>query len=124
MSNSPASAAKIAWSLAILLASATAGILVDWRAPGLSRYARDSMMRLRGPLPLPEDIAIVAIDEASIAHFGRFPWSRQVVARTIDALASAHPKVIALDVLVTDPTVQDDDETLARSIGKAGNVVV
>ena len=59
-----------------------------------------------------------------MARFGRFPWSRQVIARTIDALAAAHPKVIALDVLFTDPTTQEDDESLARSIGRAGNVVV
>src|SRR5450759_3079212 len=86
-------AAKIAWSLAIVLAAASAGILVDWQAPG-------------------------------IARFGRFPWSRQVIARTIDALAAARPEVIALDVLFTDPTTQEDDDNLARSIGHAGNVVV
>src|SRR5947208_9054080 len=81
-------------------------------------------MRARGPLPVPEDVAIVAIDEPSIARFGRFPWSRHVIARTIDVLAATHPKVIAIDVLFTDPTTQDDDETLARSIGRAANVVV
>jgi CHASE2 domain-containing sensor protein len=47
-----------------------------------------------------------------------------VIARTIDALAAAKPKVIALDVLITDPTTQEDDDNLARSIGRAGNVVV
>ena len=124
MPHTRASAAKIAWSLAILLASASAGILVEWRAPGLGRYATDWLMRVRGPLPVPEDIAIVAIDEVSMARFGRFPWSRQVIARTIDSLAAAHPKVIALDVLFTDPTTQEDDDNLARSIGRAGNVVV
>ncbi len=104
--------------------SAAVGVLVDWNAPGVSRYARDWLVRARGPLPVPDDIAIVAIDEASMARFGRFPWNRQVIARTIDALAAVHPKVIALDVLMTDPTVQEDDDMLARSIGRAGNVVV
>ncbi len=84
--------AKIAWRLAIVLASASAGVLVDWKAPGISRYTRDWLVRARGPLPVPDDIAIVAIDEDSMARFGRFPWSRQVIARTIDALAAAHPK--------------------------------
>ena len=63
--------------------------------------------------------AIVAIDEASVARFGRFPWSRHVIARTIDAIAADRPKVIALDVLFTDPTSQEDDDALARSIGRA-----
>ena len=116
--------AKIAWMIAIVAVSAAVGVLVDWNAPGVSRYARDWLVRARGPLPVPDDIAIVAIDEASMARFGRFPWNRQVIARTIDALAAAHPKVIALDILMTDPTVQEDDDMLARSIGRAGNVVV
>ena len=124
MSTTRARAAKIAWSLAIVVAAASTGILVDWQAPGIGRYTRDWLVRARGPLPVPDDIAIVAIDESSMALFGRFPWSRQVIARTIDALAAARPKVIALDVLFTDPTTQEDDDNLARSIGRAGNVVV
>ncbi len=124
MSTTRTRAAKIAWSLAIIVAAAATGILVDWQAPGIGRYTRDWLMRARGPLPVPEELAIVAIDEASMARFGRFPWSRQVIARTIDALSAARPKVIALDVLFTDPTTQEDDDNLARSIGHAGNVVV
>jgi PAS domain S-box-containing protein len=124
MSITRTRAAKIAWTTVIVLAAASTGVLVDWQAPGIGRYARDWLMRARGPLPVPEDIVIVAIDETSMARFGRFPWSRQVIARTIDALAAARPKVIALDVLFTDPTTQEDDDNLARSIGRAGNVVV
>jgi PAS domain S-box-containing protein len=117
-------AGKIAWTLAIIAVSASLGMFVDWRAAGIGRYTRDWLMRARGPLPEPDDIAIVAIDEQSIARFGRFPWSRQVMARAIDAVAAAQPKVIAVDVLFSDPTTQEDDDALARSIGRAGNVVV
>ena len=115
---------KIAWSLAIIFVSAALGVAVSWRTPGIGRYTQDWLMRARGPLPPPDDIAIVAIDETSIARFGRFPWSRQVMARTIDALVADRPKVIGLDVLFSDPTNPEDDDSLARSIGKAGNVVV
>jgi signal transduction histidine kinase/CHASE2 domain-containing sensor protein len=108
----------------IVVVSAAFGMLVDWRAPGINRYAKDWLMRERGPLPVPSDIAIVAIDEKSMATFGRFPWSRQVLAKTIDALSGYGPKVIAVDVLFPDPTNQGDDEALARSIGHAGNVVL
>jgi PAS domain S-box-containing protein len=119
-----ARAAAVASTLAILLVSAGLGLWVDWHAPGLARYAQDWLMRARGPLPVPDDIAIVAIDEPSMARFGRFPWSRQVMARTIDAIAADKPKVIAINVLFTDPTTQEDDDLLARSIGRAGNVVL
>ena len=46
------------------------------------------------------------------------------MASTIDAVAAGQPKAIALDVLFSDATNQESDETLARSIGRAGNVVV
>ena len=85
---------------------------------------RDWMIRARGPLPAPDDIAIVAIDEPSIARFGRFPWPRALSARAIDAIAAAQPKAIAVDVLYADPTSETDDSALARSIQQAGNVVV
>lgn len=106
------------------LVSASLGTLVDWRAPGMSRYAKDWLMRERGTLPVPDGITIVAIDEKSIAELGRFPWPREILAKTIDVLSGYDPKVIALDVLFPDPTSQEEDATLARSIARAGNVVV
>ena len=124
MATSAGKRRKMAGTLAIIVVSATFGMLVDWRAAGISLDGRDSLVRARGPLPAPDDIAIVAIDEPSIARFGRFPWSRLVMARTIDALAAAQPKAIALDVLFADATTQENDESLARAIGRAGNVVV
>src|SRR5947209_19265818 len=90
--------------VAYIALPAVIGILVDWRAPGLERYTRDWLMQARGPLPAPDDIAIVAIDEPSIARFGRFPWPRSLTAKAVDAIAAAEPKVIAVDILYTDPT--------------------
>jgi signal transduction histidine kinase/CHASE2 domain-containing sensor protein len=111
-------------TLAILSVSAAVGLWVVWHAPGLARYAQDWLMRARGPLAVPDDIVIVAIDEPSMARFGRFPWSRQVIARTIDAIAKDHPKVIAINVLFTDPSTQEEDDVLAKSISRAGNIVL
>src|ERR1035438_10130499 len=95
---------KLAPAVLIVVLSASLGVLVDWRAPGIARYAKDWLMRERGPLPVPTDIAIVAIDEKSIGVFGRFPWPRQVLAKAIDVLRGGDPKVIAVDVLFPDPT--------------------
>lgn len=108
----------------IVIISALLGTFVSWRAPGIDQYMRDWMMRARGPLPIPDDIAIVAIDEPSIARFGRFPWSRSLSAQAIDAIAAAQPKAIAVDVLYSDPTSEGDDSALSRSIHQPGNVVV
>ncbi|HEY3836700.1 MAG TPA: CHASE2 domain-containing protein [Bryobacteraceae bacterium] len=115
---------KLLPALLIAALSASLGMLLDWRAPGLDRYARDWLMQRRGPLPVPSDIAIAAIDEKSIKAFGRFPWPRQVMAKAIDTLKAAGPKIIAADVLFVDPTDETNDAALARSITAAGNVVL
>jgi PAS domain S-box-containing protein len=119
-----AKSANIVSLVAIVVVSALLGMLVCWQATGIDQYIRDWMMRARGPLPGPEDIVIVGIDEPSIARYGRFPWPRALAARAIDAIAAAQPKSIAVDVLYADPTTETDDSALARSIQQAGNVVV
>src|SRR6195256_1393559 len=115
--------AQLGWVAALLLLSAGLGMFVTWRVPGLELYARNWLTRARGPLPVPDDIAIVAIDEASLARFGRYPRRRNLTAQMLDQLATAHPKVISLDVLFSDATSNADDSALASAIAKAGNVV-
>jgi len=112
------------WSLAIIIISTVAGMIVAWRAPGLKLYARDRLMQLRGPLAPPDDLAIIAIDEASIARLGRFPWSRSLTANVLNHLAAAHPKAVALDILYSEPTIKGDDDQLASAIKQVGRVVV
>jgi PAS domain S-box-containing protein len=111
------------WLAALLLLSAGLGMFITWRVPGLDLYARNWLTRARGPLPVPDDIAIVAIDESSLARFGRYPWRRNLTAQMLDQVAAARPKAISLDVLFSDTTNNADDSALASAIAKAGNVV-
>jgi serine/threonine-protein kinase len=48
-------------------------------------------------------IAVIAIDKQSIDNIGRWPWSREVHAKMIDALAGAKAKVIATTVFFSEP---------------------
>src|SRR5215207_587601 len=113
-----------AWVIAIITASAVIAMAVAWRAPGLDLYARDWLMRARGPLAPPDDIVIIGIDEASMARYGRFPWPRRLMAQALDKIGAAGPKAVALDVLYAEPTTPGDDLALAEAISRSGNVVV
>src|SRR5215475_14296491 len=112
------------WLIAIVLASVSIGVGLDWRMPELDLAVRDWLLRSRGKIPPPSEIVIIAIDEASIARLGRFPWPRGLMARGLERISAARPKVIALDVLYSEPTTPSDDQSLATAVARAGNVVV
>ena len=50
-----------------------------------------------------DKIAIIAIDDQSIANIGRWPWSREVHAKMIDKLGAANAKVIGNTIFFFEP---------------------
>jgi len=83
----------------LVLAAAGAGVL-----QGLERAAYD--MGVRASERTPSDrVAVIAIDDTSIANIGRWPWSRDVHARMTDLLAGAGAKVIGNTILFPEPEV-------------------
>ena len=58
--------------IAIILVSAVLGLVIAWLAPGLDRYTRDWLMRARGVLPPPDDIAIVPLTNRASAGMAGF----------------------------------------------------
>jgi eukaryotic-like serine/threonine-protein kinase len=50
-------------------------------------------------------IAVIAIDDTSIANIGRWPWSREVHAKMTDLLAGAKAKVIVNTVFFSEAQV-------------------
>jgi adenylate cyclase len=79
--------------------------ILDWHA------------RLRGPLPAPQNISIVAIDETSLELVGRWPWPRTRTAEIIRRLAEGGAKVIALDILMNEPD-ENSRLVLARTLAE------
>jgi adenylate cyclase len=58
--------------------------------------------RLRGEQPATPEVVVVAIDEASLEQLGRWPWSREVIARFFARLKEAGPRVIGLDIIFAE----------------------
>lgn len=72
-------------------------------------------------------IAIIAIDDQSIANIGRWPWPRDIHAKLIDRLAAAKAKVIVETVFFIEPQVDPGlsfirkIKGLVRPVGDAGS---
>ena len=75
---------------------------------------------------VPDDIIVVAIDEASLDQLGRWPWPRRTHAQLVRRLHAEGAKVIALDILFAEPDRRDPsaDIALVESVREARNVVL
>lgn len=97
------------------------------------------------------DIVLIAVDNRSEDRLGRWPWDRNRMAELIDIVSKGNPAVIGIDIVFAEKQVSpldkilalpeagkelsglnltkvrqacDYDGQLARSIAKAGNVVL
>ena len=104
--------------------------LVAWlsTADSLGRVnhlAQDAGMRLVSR-PAHPDIVIVAIDDASIAAIGRWPWRRALHAELISRLTAQNPRAIGMDVLFNEADLDypEDDLLLTGAIQRSARVVL
>lgn len=75
--------------------------------------------------PVPADPVIVAIDDASIAAIGRWPWPRAVHATLLERLAAARPRAIGVDVIFSEPDPDPhQDALLGQALARAAPVVL
>lgn len=85
------------------------------------------LFRLRGALPSPPEVVVIAQDRASAQALGlpsgSRPWPRALHARAIERLAAHGAAVIAFDFVfgTSDPETDDD---LAAALGRTGCVVL
>lgn len=77
------------------------------------------------PGRLSNQITIVAIDDATIRQYGRWPLPRQAYADLLKAVRPHRPSVVAFDVSFFDPSDRPgDDQALATAIRESGNVIL
>ncbi len=74
--------------------------------------------------PVPDDVVIVAIDDASLQELGRWPWDRSLHARLIRRLTAEGVKAIAIDIVFSEENRvhPEGDRELIDAVADAGNV--
>jgi adenylate cyclase len=68
----------------------------------LELKAFDLRLRARGPIATSEQVSIVAIDEESLEKIGRWPWSRDVMAKLARKIDSHSPRAVGYDISFFD----------------------
>jgi adenylate cyclase len=97
---------------------------------GVDRRIYDALSRPpSAPAPAAR-VAIVAIDDSSIAALGQWPWPRDVMARLVDRLGEMRANVIAIDLMWTEKdrdtsgSSPSTDARLAASLSRVPGTVV
>jgi len=106
------------------------GLLISWAPFGLDveeKYGLAWLFEARGSRPPPESVLIIAADRRSSKQSG-WPekpeqWPRDVHAQLLQKLHQACARVVAFDFFFGSSR-RSDDESFARAIRRAGNVLL
>ena len=90
----------------------------------LSQKLNDFYFHLREQQPVSSRVALVLIDDASLAQYGRWPWSRHLLAQLVHAVSEKHPAAVGIDILLSERESEAGDSELARAIHSAPKVVL
>lgn len=88
---------------------------------GIEGRLLDARFRVRGPLPAPQQVAIVAFDDAAIERPATFPPSRTALSTVVSDAWQSGARVLALDVLLVDPRL--DDPVLAAALARGAAIL-
>jgi len=87
--------------------------------PQLDNRAYDKMFLYYQPPPWKLESVIVGIDEVTLAKCGGLPGIREPLARGLRIVADAHPKAVAVDVILADNKSGAKDEEIDRELASA-----
>jgi serine/threonine-protein kinase len=93
--------------------------LLGW----FERPTVDARFSLRGDRSSPSNVVVVGIDDDSVGHLPRFPFSRRLHARVLRNLHKAGARLIVYDISFDRPTTEAADLALLQAARQAAPVV-
>lgn len=123
------------WAILCLIAGVAIGVWHPGEKRALTAVIEGRLLDLRhvvrGPIEPPDDYAIVAVDDKTLARLKQFPPPRRVIAACVDRLTDAGAKVIALDLLLLERETPSDgqalsagDALLSKALARSDRVVL
>lgn len=97
------SGGRPAGALALVLVIGAVLAWPDGPARSLRLTLFDAYQTLAPRTPETSPAIIVAIDEASLAAIGQWPWRRSVLADLIGIILDARPAAVGIDILMPEP---------------------
>ncbi len=103
------------WALIALLSSALLVYLTLQNATARADNLLYDWMAQAAPANPAANTIVIAIDEASLAEYGRWPWPRSTQAKLAEKLASAQTKAVVWDIILSEAGADGEDAALAKA---------
>ncbi len=73
----------------------------------MQKSVNDTLCRLTAKSDIHPNVALVEIDDTSQKEYGEWPWNRDIIADLVAATAAGEPKVIVLNMDLSEDAFQD-----------------
>ncbi len=104
----------------LLAAAFAGGVALSYKfGAQLDNFAYDQMFLRYQPKPWTPQSVILAIDETTLAHFGGLAGIRKPLAEAMPLVAAAHPKAVAVDLILADKKSGDEDRSIDVQLAAA-----
>jgi signal transduction histidine kinase len=112
--------------VAVLTVTLATAIVLGWTslASQIDDDAYDVMFRLHPPPAAQPNCIILAIDDATYGAMGGVRAYRTMLAKALELLAPAQPKVVAIDMVLADKEDAPEDDRLLRAMQSTKNLVL
>lgn len=97
----------------------TIPLIRDWQA----RFT-DTFFRLSPSPKKKSDVVLVTVDDESLQRYGRWPWSRTLLAKLTNNLVKGGASVVGLDILLSEPQSPAADRALQNALQGGRAVIV
>ncbi|HMH66230.1 MAG TPA: CHASE2 domain-containing protein [Rhizomicrobium sp.] len=104
---------RAAWAVLIVFLALQAGAGWLFETPRIDLF--DTYQRALPRTSLHKGVVIVAIDDASLAKVGQWPWPHHVMARLISAIAKGGPLALGIDMIWPEPDRQSPEQWLKNA---------
>lgn len=111
----------IEWLIIALLVNLTVIAFLNWNiSAAFDNLLYDGLSDISRP-PADDEILIIAIDDKSLAQFGRWPWDRKIHAQLIENIKKLEPRSISLDIILSDNGSTESDIALGQALNAHPN---
>jgi len=116
-----------AWRAAAIAAAATALVFAASHSTPfayLNFWTYDFTVNHVGLSAPSRDVVFVDFDDDTFHRIGKYPVPRDAVATVIKAIRIQKPRVIGLDILLSEPRSEAEDKAMQDALTLAGTVII